>query len=90
MEDKNCKYMRSKYNWTPNDYELTFPHNDIPVNIPLENVPNLSARIKTVTPLSKNIHLTLNEGEEKFNSTISIVSELFLSVDGNTVKVNII
>ena len=35
MENKNCKYMRSKHNWTPNDYDLTFPHNDITINIPL-------------------------------------------------------
>lgn len=90
MSKEKCKYMRTKRNWTPNDYELSFPHNSIPVNIPLENVPNLSDRINKVMPLSKHVHLVLNEGNKEFNSAISIVSELQLKINKENIRVDII
>ena len=80
-----CKYMRTKDNWTPNDYDLEFDHKQIPSNIRLENVPNLSSRLQKLTPLSKTIHLQLDEGKEEYNNTVGIVSELSLTI-GNTVK----
>lgn len=90
--NKDCKYMRSKYNWTPNDYDLSFPYWNIPPNIIMENVPNLSARLKNITPLAKTIHLNLNTGEKEFNNIVSTVSDLSLKINstGETVKVNII
>lgn len=84
MADK-CKYMRSKMNWTPNDYELWFQHNKIPSNIIIEDVPNLSARLDQLTPLSKKVHLMLNTKDEEYDNTIDVVSELTITI-GKTVK----
>ncbi|MBR0272357.1 MAG: hypothetical protein IJQ68_10300 [Methanobrevibacter sp.] len=87
---KNCKYMRTKYNWTPNDYDLEINHNQIPSNIILEDVPNLSNRLQKLMPLSKAIHLKLDEGKQELNSTIDIVSELSLTVNNHVKRVDII
>lgn len=86
----NCKYMRTKNNWTPNDYDLEINHNHIPSNIDLEDVPNLSNRLQKLMPLSKTIHLKLDDGKEEYNSTINIVSELSLTVNNTTKRVDII
>ena len=91
-ENSDCKYMRSDYNWTPNDYDLSFPYWNIPPNIIMENVPNLSARLKNIASLAKTVHLTLNTGDKEFNNTATIVSDLNLKINatGEIVKVNII
>jgi len=86
----NCKYMRTKYNWTPNDYDLEINHNQIPSNISLEDVPNLSNRLQKLMPLSKTIHLKLDDGKEEYNSTVNVVSELSLTVNNTTKRVDII
>jgi len=86
----NCKYMRSKFNWTPNDYDLSFKHNEIPSNIPIEDATNLSDRLKKVTPLSKTIHLDLDKGEKELDDTVSIVSELSLTINNTVKRVDII
>ena len=87
---KNCKYMRSKFNWTPNDYDLSFKHDEIPSNIPIEDVPNLSDRIQKLTPLSKTVHLNLDTGEKELNNTLDIVSELSLTINNSVKRVDII
>ena len=86
----NCKYMRSKKNWTPNDYELWFQHNNIPSNINVEEVPNLSSRLDKLTPLSKKVHIMLNTSDEEYNNTINLVSDLTLTVDKTVKRVKII
>lgn len=85
VNQDTCKYMRSKMNWTPNDYELWFEHNKISSNIIVEDVPNLSARLDQLTPLSKKVHVMLNTSNEEYNNTIGIVSDLTLTI-GKTVK----
>ena len=90
VEKSNCKYMRSKHNWTPNDYELWFQHTNIPSNIRTENVPNLSARLNRLTPLSKKVHIVLNTPEKEYRNTISIVSDLTVTIGENIKRVEII
>ena len=85
VNQDTCKYMRSKMNCTPNDYELWFEHNKISSNIIVEDVPNLSARLDQLTPLSKKVHVMLNTSNEEYNNTVEIVSELTLTI-GKTVK----
>ena len=90
MADDTCKYMRSKHNWTPNDYELWFQHNNIPSNIIVEDVPNLSARLDKLTPLSKKVHIMLNTPNEEYNNTVNIVSDLSLTIDKTVKRVKIL
>ena len=88
--NSNCKYMRSKQNWTPNDYELWFQHEEIPVNIPIEDVPNLSARIDQLTPLSKKVHIVLDTSGKEYSNTINIVSDLRITNSKGTKRVEIL
>ena len=61
------------------------PLNKISSNIIVEDVPNLSARLDQLTPLSKKVHVMLNTSNEEYNNTVEIVSELTLTI-GKTVK----
>ena len=90
MANDTCKIMRSKKNWTPNDYELWFQYDDIPSNIIVEDVPNLSTRLDRLTPLSKKVHIMLNTPSEDYNNTVNLVTELTLTAGNTTKRVDII
>lgn len=53
MINNNCKYARSKYNYTPSDYDLIFDYTSIPANIRMGDASNLSKRLQQCMPLSK-------------------------------------
>lgn len=57
----NAKYMKTDYNWTPNDYDISFDVDMIPSNIDIDNVINLTNTLQRNMPLSKKIHLQLND-----------------------------
>ena len=82
--------MRSEHNWTPNDYELWFDTENIPNNINIEDVPNLSARLDKLTPLSKKVHIALKTDDKEHNNTISIVTDLTVTVNKTAKRVKII
>ena len=91
MVDKDtCKYMCSRMNWTPNDWEVWFQHNKIPSNIIVEDVPNLSERLDKLTPLSKKVHIMLNTSNEEYTNTISLVSDLSITVNKTVKQVKIL
>lgn len=56
---KNCKLMRTKHNWTPNDYDISFKTSLVPSNIKIEKATQLNERLQSHMPLSKVIHLNL-------------------------------
>ncbi len=66
----NCKLMRTKYNWTPNDYDITFRPSLVPSNIKIEQATKLNERLQNHMPLSKIVHLNLLDytPSEKTNS----------------------
>lgn len=74
-----CKYMRSKYNYTPNDYDLEFDFTEIPSNINMDDAVSISRRLAAVTPLSKTIHLHLNTGSKEFNQMMNIHTSMKLN-----------
>ena len=88
--DDTCKYMRAKHNWTPNDYDLWFQYNHIPANVIVEDVPNLSARLDKLTPLSKKVHIVLNTPDEEYNNTVNVSTDLTLTVDTTVKRVKIV
>ena len=55
----HCKLMRTKHNWTPNDYDISFKTSLVPSNIKIEKATQLSERLQNNMPLSKVIHLNL-------------------------------
>lgn len=54
-----CKLMRTKHNWTPNDYDISFKPSLVPSNIKIEQATQLSERIQNCMPLTKVAHLNL-------------------------------
>lgn len=83
----SCKYMRTRYNWTPNDYDLSFPVDEIPANIPAEDTANLTHRLQKKFPLAKTIHLDLDEDPKSLKNNITMHTNIFLTVNENIVEV---
>lgn len=54
-------HLREKTEYTPNDYDITFPTDEIPKNIRVGNVKNLELELQKVMPLTKKIHVKLLE-----------------------------
>lgn len=82
-----CKYMRSKYNYTPNDYDITFSYNSIPPNIDTTNVVELLKQLQKKTPLTKTLHLNMSNREEECTNYCSIHTELVLTVNNSTKEI---
>lgn len=82
--------MRTKYNWTPNDYDLEFPIEEIPENIPQEDTANLTTRLQKKFPLAKTIHLYLNEETKTVKNNLTIHTNLYLTINDNTSEVKIL
>jgi hypothetical protein len=79
-----CKKMRTKYNYTPNDYELSFDHTLIPSNIDVHNVGELTVQLQSRTPLGKVIHVILDEKNEDVANTVELYNEVSLSFENKT------
>lgn len=86
MAQKKCMYARSKYNYTPSDYDLIFDYTKIPSNIRMEDASNLSKRLQQYMPLSKVIHLNMNTDLKECSHTVQVYTNLKL----NEITVNII
>ena len=86
MVQKKCMYARSKYNYTPSDYDLIFDYTKIPSNIRMEDASNLSKRLQQYMPLSKVIHLNMNTDLKECSHTVQVYTSLKL----NGITVNII
>lgn len=57
--ENNCKLFRRDPYWTPNNYDLYFDYNNIPVNIKVEKAFDLVRRLQRTMPLTKIIHLNM-------------------------------
>ncbi len=84
-----CKKMKTKYNYTPNDYELSFDHTLIPSNIDIHNVGELTVQLQSRTPLGKVIHVILDEKNTDVANTVELFSELSLNFENKTKEVKI-
>lgn len=76
-----CKYMRTKYNWTPNDYNLSFPVEEIPSNVDVQNVKELTLQLQNKTPLGKVIHIELEEKNRNIENVLDIYTTASISFD---------
>ena len=63
-EKTPCRIFHHDPNWTPNDYDLYFDYNSIPVNIDKDGTHDLTRRLQKHLPLTKNLHLNFE------NSTV--------------------
>ena len=85
----SCKYQRTKYNWTPNDFELSFPIDEIPSNINPQDTADLTTQLQKKFPLSKTIHLNLDETNKNIQNNVTISTKLFLTINNNKQEVKI-
>ena len=85
---RNCKLMRTKHNWTPNDYDISFKTSLVPSNIKIEKATQLNELLQNHMPLSKVIHLNLLDYKpsEKRNR---ILMHTTLTIDNGTETKNI-
>ena len=84
MNNNVCKYMRTKFNYSPNDYELYFNKTDIPLNINYNGSIELSKIMRQYTPLSKKVHLNFNALDKKTTAHLSLSTRL--RVNGEEVE----
>lgn len=77
----SCKKMKTKYNYTPNDYEISFDHSLIPSNIDVHNAGELSLQLQSRSPLGKVIHVILEEKNTDIANTIEIYNNLSLTFE---------
>jgi len=83
----HCKYMRTRWNWTPNDYDLRFPIEEIPENINTEDTSNLCTRLQKKFPLTKTLHLDLNEDTKSLKNNLTVHTNIFLTINNEIIEV---
>jgi len=83
--------MRTKHNWTPNDYDITFKPSLVPSNIKIEKATQLNERLQNHMPLSKVIHLNLMDYKpsEKRNR-IQLHTTITIDTGKETKNINLI
>ena len=86
MVNKHCKHFRHEPYMTPNNYDLYFDQTTIPVNIPRENVPNLTNRLQKLLPTSKKIHINLTTNPETISESNSFNINTKLKINNREVK----
>ena len=69
---KKCMYFHNDPYRTPNNYDLYFDYNNIPTNIELENTTDLLRRLKKHLPLSKLLHLNMENRNIPSNDEFKI------------------
>ena len=85
-----CKKMKTKYNYTPNDYELSFDHTLIPSNIDIHNVGELTVQLQSRSPLGKVIHVVLDEKNTDIANSVEIYNEVILSFDNKNKELRLL
>ena len=81
--------MKTKYNYTPNDYELSFDHTLIPSNIDVHNVGELTVQLQSRTPLGKVIHVVLDEKNTDIANTIELYNTISINFDNKNKELEI-
>lgn len=79
-----CKHFHQEPYMTPNNYDLTFDHNNIPSNIQPETASSLQNRLQKLMPTSKIIHLKIGENQTNQTNFLRIHSRM--KVNGQEVK----
>ena len=86
MVDQNCKYFRHEPYFTPNNFDVYIPIDEIPVNIPRENVPNLTNRLQKFMPPTKILHINFTKNAETMTETNTFSISSRLKINNHEVK----
>ena len=77
--NRKCKYFHHDPYMTPNNFDLYFDYNSIPMNIDVGATYDLNKRLQRVMPLSKKIHLNLENRESSQSNGFNINTRIRLS-----------
>ena len=80
---KGCKYFHHEPYYTPNNYDLFFDYNSVPVNIPVEKPHDLRNRLQKLMPLSQIIHLNMDNETFEEDNNIHLHTNLRMSYTTN-------
>ena len=80
---KECKHFHQEPYWTPNNYDLFFDYNGIPTNIEVENNHDLIRRLKKHLPLSKILHINMEDNNVESAETVNIYTSTKISFKQN-------
>ena len=67
--EKGCRWFCDKENMNPNNFDIYFDVNSIPANIKKDKISHLENRLQRLMPLSKKIHLNIENGVKSFNKS---------------------
>lgn len=87
MSNKELKYFQNEPYLTPNNYDIYFNKEDIPVNIHKEQDYILEKRLQKLMPLSKFIHLGFESNSKNFAVDTVVV---FSNVKFNNQRVDLL
>lgn len=75
-DDNICKYFHHEPYYTPNNFDLAFDYNSIPLNIQPEKVYDLRNRLQKLMPLTKIIHLQMDNDTIEENGIINLNTQV--------------
>lgn len=79
--DSGCKYFHHEPYMTPNNYDLYFDYNNIPVNIQAQKPHDLRNHLQKLMPLTKYIHLNMDTDTLEESNNIHLHTNLKISYD---------
>ena len=85
-----CMYARSKYNYTPADFDLYFDYTAIPKNIKLTDATNLSKQLQQLMPLTKTVHLNLNTDMKEESQEVGLYTSMYLTMNDTFKEIKIV
>lgn len=79
----DCNYMKTKYNYTPSDYDIYFDVTDIPKNIDIGSSVGLEDLLTVYTPLTRKLHLNLSTMDKDLSNEYEVCTGL--EIDGEVI-----
>lgn len=74
-DDVSCKHFHQDPYWTPNNFDLYIDYSIIPPNIEIESGNDLIRALRKHLPLSKILHLNMDNENVKFNNAFNLFTK---------------
>ena len=71
-----CKYMKTKNNYTPSDYDIIFDISDVPSNISMSSSIDIENILTAYTPLTRKLHLNLRTLDKSVQNEFELSTKL--------------
>ena len=74
------KYARDDPDWTPNNYDITINKEDVEdvlLHLPLHSIIELNKEIKELVPLTKKVHLIVENDSQYFTPILRFSTSLY-------------